>query len=222
MNRPFDFSTGEFYHIYSRGIEHRNIFLDDRDYLRFTTLLYVANSATPIHISNFSKWKSFDFFQLPRGARLVDITAYCLMTNHFHLLIHDPNGGNISIFMKKLLTGYSMYFNKKYHRTGSLFEGAFKAQHVNADEYLKYLFAYIHLNPIKIIEPSWKETGIINKRKAEQYLATYPHSSYLDYCGEARSEQKIINREASPEYFTTSLDFKDFVRDWLEFKDAAI
>ena len=61
--------------------------------------------------------------------------------------------------MGKLGTGYSMYFNRKYKRTGALFVGAFKSQHANSDEYLKYLYAYIHLNPVKLIDSTWKEEG---------------------------------------------------------------
>ena len=90
---------------------------------------------------------------LPRKETLVDIGAYCLMPNHFHLLIRETAEGNISRFMLKLQTGYPMYFNKKYQRTGALFEGKFKAKHITNDNHLKYLFAYLHLNPVKITDP---------------------------------------------------------------------
>lgn len=220
MLRRFDFSTGEFYHLYSRGVEHRTIFMDADDYLRFIVLLYVCNSEDEIHVSNFSKWKEFDFFSLPRGKQLVDIGAYCLMPNHFHLLIREISGDGASIFMKKLLTAYSMYFNRKYHRTGALFEGIFKAQHVGDDEYLQYLFAYIHLNPIKLIDSKWKENGIQKKDEAEKYLNSYQYSSYLDYCEIDRREKAILNREEFPEYFATSVAFKDFVSWWLDFKNV--
>ncbi|MHB8651880.1 MAG: transposase [Minisyncoccota bacterium] len=223
MQRSFIFSTDEFYHLYNRGVERRAIFLDDDDRARFTALLYVCNSKDPIYISNFSDWRSVDFFVLPRGERLVDIGAYCLMPNHFHLLVKEPAGDNTSIFMRKLLTGYSMYFNKKYHRTGALFEGAYKARHVNNDEYLKYLFAYIHLNPVKLIESGWKESGIRDRKSAQRYLEQYSYSSYLDYVdAEKRSARRILQRAVFPEYFSKPAEFSNFIDDWLTFKDDLV
>lgn len=221
MNRSFNFSPDEFYHLYSRGVERRVIFLDKSDYLRFVILLYVCNSKKPIHVSNFSDWKSFDFFNLPRSERLIDVGAYCLMPNHFHLLIRELSDDGASIFMKKLLTAYSMYFNKKYHRTGALFESKFKAQHVDNDNYLKYLFAYIHLNPIALIDSKWKERGVNNKVKSEKYLDEYKYSSYFEYCGKDRKEKTILNREGFPEYFDGGVEFQDFVTWWLNFRELA-
>jgi len=131
---------------------------------------------------------------------LVDIGAYCLMPNHFHILLKEKTENGISKFMKKLSTGYSMYFNKRYERTGRLFEGTFKSVHADSDEYLKYLFAYIHLNPIKLINPVWKEEGIRNSVEAKLFLSGYSFSSYLDYTMKARNngkrpESKILNRK---------------------------
>ena len=99
-----------------------------------------------------------------------------------------------------------MYFNKRYERTGRLFEGTFKSVHANNDEYLKYLFAYIHLNPIKLTNPMWKEEGIKDNNKAESFLNEYEFSSYLDYSSNMennrkRLESKILNKEVFPEYF---------------------
>ena len=141
------------------------------------------------------------------------------MPNHFHLLLREKKEGGISMFMEKFLTAYSMYFNKKNGRTGKLFEGVFKAIHVDNDEYLKYLFSYIHLNPVKIIDPLWKESGISDKEKAKQYLGNYPYSSYFDYLGRARGENLILNKEAFPEYFENSKEFEQFIDDWLLLKE---
>jgi len=221
MQRKIDFSTGEYYHIYNRGTDKRIIFLEPHNYQRFEALLYACNSAAPVDITrHFREGRSFvELFGIDRGETLVDIIAYCLMPNHFHLLIREKAEGGIAKFMGKLSTGYSMYFNKKNERTGALFEGRFKAKHVDSDEYLKYLFAYIHLNPVKIVDPKWKENGIQDRNAAQEYLKNYKHSSYLDYQGVMRLETKIINREAGPEYFATLKDFDDFVNDWLVFKE---
>ncbi len=222
MQRKIVFSEGEYYHIYNRGVERRDIFMETRDKERFVKLLYVANGT-----------KAFEFRQIQnqlmgeidRDEPLVAIGAYVLMPNHFHILVKETRENGISTFMEKFGTAYSMYFNKKYKRSGFLFQGNFKAEHVDNDEYLKYLFAYIHLNPVKLIEPNWKETGIQDGERAKKYLADYQHSSYADYAngnaGEKRDEVAILTKEEFPEYFAHAHEFKDFVNDWLEFREEA-
>ncbi|MCR4275011.1 MAG: transposase [Candidatus Campbellbacteria bacterium] len=149
------------------------------------------------------------------GNRIVDICTYCLMPNHFHILIKEMAEGGASKFMQKLTTGYTMYFNKRYKHTGALFQGTYKSSHANTDQYLSYLIAYIHLNPVKIIEPNWKKDGILNLQRAEMYLKEYPHSSYLDYLGKTRVHNCIINKSALPEYCSTPQDFMESVKTWL-------
>ena len=121
--------------------------------------------------------------------------------------------------MGKLLTAYSMYFNKKYMRTGALFESTFRARHVDNDNYLKYLFAYIHLNPVKLIDSEWKTNGIKNKKAAEDFLKNYKYSSYDDYRGVEREEAIILTRGIFPEYFEGSQSFNAFIKDWVEYAD---
>jgi REP element-mobilizing transposase RayT len=155
-----------------------------------------------------------------RGETLVDIGAYCLMSNHFHLLLHEKTENGISIFMAKLLTAYSMYFNKRHVRTGALFEGRFLAKHADKDDYLQYLFSYIHLNPVKIIEPTWKVDGILNMKKTKQYLDDYFYSSYRDYMGEKREENLILNKNAFPEYFENFKEFEQYIDAWLTYNET--
>lgn len=216
MNRKFDFSINEFYHIYNRGTEKRLIFLDKNDYGRFIKLLYLCNSKNSIVFRDIAADKVYEH---DREETIVDVGAYCLMPNHFHLLLREKIEGGISIFMQKVLTAYSSYFNKKYARTGGLFEGVFKATHADTDEYLKYLFSYIHLNPVKIIDSKWKENGITDRRVAKKYLAKYTYSSYADYMGAEREELKVLNVSAFPQYFADFNDFNQFVDEWLSFKD---
>ena len=223
MRRKFMFSIGEYYHIYNRGTDKRIIFLDKNDYNRFIVLLYLCNNTTPVDINRFIReGQSFtELINIKINEGLVDIGAYCLMPNHFHLFIREKQENGISLFMKKLLTAYSMYFNIKHSRKGRLFEGPFLATHVDSDEYLKYLFSYIHLNPIKIIDPKWKENGITNHIEAKQYLSTYFYSSYLDYMNTNRKEGKILNKIAFPEYFTKFKEFEQFIDEWISFaKDS--
>lgn len=220
MQRTIDISIGEYYHLYSRGTEKRVIFTNTSDYERFIVLLYICNSASiAVCIRDHLRQGRglAEIFTIDRGESLVEIVAYCLMPNHFHLLVREKTENGVQKFILKLLTAYSMYFNKKYKRTGALFESRFKARHADTDEYLKYLFAYIHLNPIKLIDPMWKENGIQDRIAAQGYLRNYEYSSYHDWHGSPRSESKILNREAAPEYFLTAKGFDDFVNEWLTF-----
>ena len=217
MRRKIDFSIGEYYHLYSRGTDKRAIFLEQKDYQRFKTLLYICNNKNPVDLcKHFRGGKTFaGLLKTERENTLVDIGVYCLMPNHFHILVKEKVEGGITKFTGKLLTAYSMYFNRKNSRTGTLFESKFKAKHVDSDEYLKYLFAYIHLNPIKLIDSKWRENGISNRKNAKKYLTEYYFSSYLDYQDVVRLEAKIINREVFPEYFVIKKDFNIFIDEWL-------
>jgi putative transposase len=216
MERKIDFAPGEYYHIYNRGVDKREIFLSDDDRNRFIKLLFVANGDKPFAYKTIL---GVPLDKLDRGEQLVDIGAYCLMPNHFHLLVRERKDGHISSFMEKLGTSYAMYFNKKYKRSGVLFQNTFKAQHVDDDEYLKYLYAYIHLNPVKLIEPEWKEVGIQNLPVAKKYLEKYRFSSYADYAMEERAESAILTPSEFPDYFEDKGDFDHFVKDWLDYKD---
>lgn len=218
MQRHFNFAEEEYFHIYNRGTDKRTIYENDKDYERFLESLYLFNTSERIVLKNILKKQRFVY---KKEDTLVDIGAYCLMPNHFHILVRARDDSGVSIFMKKLQTAYSMYFNKKNKRGGSLFQGPFKAEHITRDEYLKYLFSYIHLNPVKIIEPDWREGGISNLEMVKKYLDSYKYSSYGDYInptGEKRPQHTILNKEVFPDYFKDS-DFDDFINFWLLFKD---
>jgi putative transposase len=120
--------------------------------------------------------------------------------------------------MQKLSTAYSMYYNKKYKRTGGLFEGKFKSQHTETDQHLKYLFSYIHLNPIKLIQHDWKEKGIKNIKEAKDYLDKYSYSSYLDFIGEKRIQNRILDIEEFPKYFPKKNSFIKEIFEWLNLR----
>jgi len=216
MERGINFAPEEYFHIYNRGTDKRVIFNNAGDYQRFLESLYLFNSTKRIVFRLIPKKERFTY---DRDETIVDIGAYCLMPNHFHLLIRSKNDFGVSNFMKKLLTAYSMYFNKKYNRSGVLFQGPFKAEHVTRDEYLKYLFSYIHLNPIKLIDKDWKEKGIQDFEQSRKFLNSYKNSSYVDYIGNSRIESNILNKIAFPEYFKSSKDFDQFIEFWLSFKN---
>ncbi|KKS45098.1 hypothetical protein A3I25_02680 [Candidatus Nomurabacteria bacterium RIFCSPLOWO2_02_FULL_42_17] len=218
MARRIQFAEGEYYHVYNRGTEKRKIFMDEKDYERFIRLLYGANSHTSIHLSNY---QGSTLLEIPRGEPLVDIGAWCLIPNHFHLLLKERCINGLSRFLQKLLTGYTMYFNAKYNRKGVLFESSFQAQHLDTDNYLKYQYTYIHLNPISLVEANWKDKKISDLKKTREFLFLYPYSSFHDYLGTLRAEGMILNREAFPEYFRTFIDFKNMVDEWMSFSKKA-
>ena len=216
--RETDFAQGEYYHIYNRGNSKQKIFQNREDYLRFISLLYISNSNESFNLYDLNRDTNFNVYEIERKNLLVAVGAYCLMPNHFHILITEKAEGGISKFMQKLSTAYSMYYNKKYKRTGGLFEGKFKSQHVSADQHLKYLFSYIHLNPIKLIQKDWKEKGIKNKKEAIDYLNKYFYSSYLDFIGEKRIQNKILNIEEFPKYFPNKTSFLKEIFEWLDLR----
>lgn len=217
MSRIVEFAPEEFYHVYNRGTEKRKIFITRIDRERFLALMYLCNRQGPADLKLQGR-TLLEIDETRTDEPLIDIVAYCLMPNHFHVLVHERCEGGISKFMQKLCTGYTMYFNRRHERSGVLFQGKFKATHVDNDRYLQYLIAYIHLNPIKLIEPKWKEVGIADRVRAEKYLEKYPYSSYHDYLGTARAANMILERTVLPEYFSSGSDFKSFVTEWLNYK----
>lgn len=196
---------GEFYHLYNRGTDKRIIFQDKKDYEYFLSLMYACNTTKRIELR--SSTKNFD-----RGETLVDIGAYCLMPNHFHILIYEKTDSGVSKYMLKLLTGYTMYFNKRYKRTGKLYEGVFKSVHVDTDRYFKYMYSYIHLNPAKLIDKKWKENKNRKVNNLLTYIFSYPYSSIKEY---VEANFKTLNIKPFPPYFKKIDDHKKELFSWL-------
>lgn len=222
--RKTEFVEGEYYHIYNRGNSKQKIFLDDKDRERFLKLLYLCNSKLRIDFKNDIVKRKINAWDFEKGESIVNIGAWVLMPNHFHLYVTPktearlPSGNAITDFMHRVLTAYSKYFNARHHRTGSLFEGKFKSVHVESDVQAKYLFSYIHLNPVKLIDSKWREWGIKNKREVVEFLNSYKWSSYLDYLEVVRVENKIINRIDFLDYFDSKESFQEEIFDWINIK----
>ncbi|MDP3696982.1 MAG: hypothetical protein Q8R55_03010 [Candidatus Taylorbacteria bacterium] len=224
--------NGEYYHFYNRGNSKQTIFIDDQDYDRFTKLLFLCNSKKPINFRSDIIEKRIDAWEFDREELLTSICAWVLMPNHFHLYIRAENipdsmastkdgrmkNGAI-VFMQKLGTAYSKYFNTKYNRTGSLFEGKFKSVHVTNDNQARYLFSYIHLNPVKLIQSDWKERGIKDKGKAFEYAKSYKHSSLSDWLGFNRRESLITNKDSLKNILPENFSPSDDLFQWLSYHD---
>lgn len=196
------------YHLYNRGVEKRDIFIDGEDYKIF--LHYLKSYLTP---PKFQK-------NIPKGIRVtgidnydlynkIQLLAYCLMPNHFHFIIKQLTEKAIIEFMKRLSNAYVKYFNTKYERIGPLFQGPYKGILIDKESYHLHLSRYIHLNPLELFKnPGLKE------------LNEYSYSSYPDYCGKRNTSW--VKKDEILEYFKTQKgeigkfhSYQDFVENYL-------
>jgi len=227
MARP-KIATGGIYHVYNRGVEKRDIFMDHSDYFRFIHDLFEFNDEAPAanhvrmrevrlpssDITGEVGLPSFNW-ERPRRKLLVDILAFCLMPNHYHLLLRQWIDGGISKFMQKLGTGYTNYFNTKFKRDGVLFQGKYKAKLVERESHFIYLPHYIHLNPLDSANIKWREGKIRDIEKALKFLVSYRWSSYLDYIG-IRNFPSLTQRKFLQDLFDEQGGCKKSLTRWLE------
>lgn len=194
----------ELWHVLNRGVDGRDLFADSQDYARFVHNLYEFNDATPVR--NFSRRfnpSGMSDLRNRSSERLVNIHGWVLMKNHYHLLLSECVEGGLTLFLRKLNVGYANYFNERYKRKGTLFQGRTKKILIEREAHFLYILHYIHLNPLDYL-PSAQEWrirsrgGIHNADEALEYLDTYRWSSYLDYSG----------KKNFPSILTTSV-FKD-------------
>lgn len=189
-------AVGEWYHCFTRGVDKRKTFQYARDYERFMQILYLANSTTVLHRSNLKDRSHTEVFSVQRGLPLVYVAAYCIMPNHFHLLLHEITEGGIAKYMQKVGTAYAMYFNIKNNRVGNLFVKPFRSKHVSDDVYFNRVATYIHLNPVELFDPEWKTAAPKNIAMLEKRMHEYTYSSLCDYGKENRAQGAILNPEA--------------------------
>jgi putative transposase len=158
---------GGYYHIYNRGVDKRTIFLDKKDYSVF--LRFLKEYLLPPNHPSLLKLQGTNPRRHPINCHMdISLLAYCLMPNHFHLLIRQKTKEGMKSFMKAIATNYSMYFNRRYKRTGHLFQGRYKASLITKENYYLHITRYIHRNPLKLL-------------KKNQSLEQYSYSSYHYY-----------------------------------------
>lgn len=158
--KSYDIDT--YYHIYNRGVEKRKIFLDDQDYAVFIGLLrrYLDKKPDLDPRGREREWLDGE----------VEIIAFCLMPNHFHLLLYQTENDSITKLMRAVCSSYSTYFNQKYDRVGSLFQGCFKAVAINNHEYLQYMSRYIHRNPSNYLNWQWSSLDYWTGKKTAYWI----------------------------------------------------
>lgn len=192
--------NGEFYHIFNRGVEKRTIFTQPRDYKRFQKTFYYYQFLGPKpSFSKFAK-SELNLFKPDLTNKIVEIICYCLMPNHFHLLVRQRKDHGISNFVSKLSNSYTKYFNTKYKRVGALFQGSFKAVLVETDAQLLHLSRYIHLNPIV--------SGLT--KNLDQYL----WSSYPEY---SENLNRYCKTDEILGFFQDKSKYREFVHDQIDY-----
>lgn len=179
-----------YYHVYARGASRQEIFLESADYYMFLSLFRRYLSTEDVKDSaGMSYAKLYDDIQL---------LSYCLMPNHFHLLLYQVNEGAMQRLMRGVMTAYSRYFNKKYDRSGGLFETRYKASRISSDTYLMHITRYIHLNP-----KEWRE---------------YPYSSLRFYL--QAHDEDWVDEQPIVALFPSRESYGDFVAEYEGIKDT--
>jgi len=203
MKRKVNFVTGEFYHIYNRGVDKRIIFSDTYDTKRFFQSMEefnVEKAIGSIYENSFIKKdpKSPLVAQLGgEASKLVNFICYCLNPNHYHFILEQVLDGGIEKFMQRIGTGYTMYFNNRYKRAGSLFQGVFKSSHIDSNEYLLHSSVYVNLNN--------------RVHKIDDDLSW---NSWNEYVGEKSSD--FCKKDIILGQFNNSNEYKEFAESSLE------
>lgn len=199
-------ALGEHYHIYNRGNNKENIFLDERDWTRFLFLVISHQTSLPItnigrYVTNFIEHQTFNISGLVTEKilknRIVDLEIFALMPNHFHLLVREKEAGGISKYMQRIQDSHTKYINIKYGKFGHVFQGVFQRVRVESNEQLLHLSAYIHRNPREIKQ--WK---------GKEHL--YPWSSYRDYTDKNRWD-KFLKTDLILGQFSHDGEYKEFI-----------
>lgn len=199
-------SDGEYYHVFNRGVDKRDIFMDEHDMERFLLSITDFYSTTPIgslYENRFKKNRLGSLTPKSRGSdgeeenTLTDLICYCLNPNHFHLVLFQKTDNGIQRFMQKLGTGYTNYFNEKYTRSGGLFQGSYKAVHIESNTQLLHTSVYVNLN------------GEASGVRAGRSLSSW--SEYVE-----RTSSGICKKDIVLSQFASSRDYETFARSSLE------
>lgn len=202
--RKVPFSIGEYYHIYNRGTEKRSIFSEEADIVRFFQSMLEFNVVDPIgsiYKHSFTKKQSSLESLAPKEDRLVNFVAYCLNPNHYHFILQPRVEKGIEKFMQRLGTGYTNYFNSKYERTGALFQGKFKSVHIDSNEYLLHVSAYVNLN------------DRVHKLRSSTSQLVKSKSSWGEYIGKEKT--RWCEKEGVLSQFRNKNEYKIFAQNSL-------
>lgn len=220
-NLEYNMIMADIYHVLARGVDKRKIFLDDRDRFRFIHNLFEFNDEAPPDTSSyyFSRPgvianKQIGPERKPRKL-LVNIYAFCLMDNHYHMMLSPVIEGGLFRFMKKLNMGYVKYFNERYKRSGTLFESRYKRILVKNHAHFIHLPYYIHFNPLDFKFFEWRERKLKNYNEATKFLNSYRWSSHLDYT-DIKNFPSVLSKKFLNDFFGGPKNYKRDLNRWLE------
>lgn len=224
---PEEFIPTEFYHTYNRGVEKRDIFIDEKDYLRGVHDLFEFNDLhAVINVKQrFAKSSTEALNGGPTSINwqprrmLIDLISWCLMPNHYHHFSRPRIKDGLSKFQQKFGVGLTGYFNLKYGRSGVLFQGKSKKVLVKDDIQAGHLICYIHSNPLELWKPNWKEKGLTASEieNALKFLENKKNrwSSHQDYLG-IKNFPSLIVADFLFKFFGGPEGYKKFFTDWLK------
>lgn len=224
--RKEPFELGDYVHVYNRGNRKMSIFYDENDKWRFLKILrYFNDEYSSQHIfRDLNKLRKFDFYKpfiwppgWPNHKPLVKILCFCLMPNHFHLLLKEIRKGGITKFMQRLGIGFTNFINIKHNVTGRLFQGSYKGKTVREIRYLQYLSVYIQVINVFELYNGGIEAAFKNFDKAFEWAISYKFSSLPDFIG--KRDLSIIDKDIFKEMFSTPESYKEIVRDAILIKD---
>lgn len=179
-----------YYHVYNRGLNKREIFKDAYDYTVFLNLLkrYLDDE-----LYKDKSGRNYDKLN-----DQLELLAFCLMKNHYHLLLYQKNPDSMTKLMRRIATSYTTYFNKRYKRTGTLLQERFKASRITSDEYLQHISRYIHLNPKEYRE--WEFSSLpyyLGHKKADwlrpkKILCLFDGGEYPQFVSDYEENKKVL------------------------------
>jgi len=211
----------ELFHVLNRGVDKRQIFMDKQDHYRFVHDLFEFNDKNPAAHSYYYN-TPIDPQSSDIGCRkikekrdlLVHIHAFCMMPNHYHLLVSPVVEDGLPKFMKKLNMGYAKYFNKKYERSGALFQGCYKSVPIVSDSHFLFIPFYIHLNPLDLLFPKWRSGNVAKTQEALSFLDSYRWSSHLDFL-EKNNFPSLTQREYFKEILGSPTQYTKKITEWI-------
>lgn len=209
------YTVGSYLHVIKRGARGVNIVRDEQDRWRFLKMLYLLNDA---HFNSdwfFDKDNNSIFHRpvhWPVRDPIIDILAYTLMPNHFHLILREKQQGGLTTFMKRLGQSMTNYSNEKYGENGSLFQGAFRSKTIDQDDYLRYVAAYVMVkNTFELYPEGGLQSGVENFDKVWEWSVQYDFTSLGDYSGYRNSSEVLANDNLLKDIFDP-VSFKSYSR----------
>lgn|SRR3989338_2185550 len=209
--------TGEYYHVFNRGVKKEPIFEDHNDFRRFYQSLYLFNNANferpgRREIDRETILAAHEAYLYDRDP-YVKILSFCLIPNHFHLMIQQVKEGGAAKFFHKLLKGFAQYFNRRHGQSGHVFEGAYEAVHIANEAHFIHVPRYIHLNALDMTNLDWRNGKIADWQAADTYLDSYQWSSHSLYKS-GNQELPVVDEETASQFFKNSNEYKKFLKSW--------